>query len=199
MRDVPFVVVDGAVLADAPEAQEILRGFRGVGAPVIDTWATMSPDGLLQIHMDPPAPVPANGDTTLLRDLDAAGIDALLEVVDVDVVAPLLFAELRQLGGALARVAPGAGARATFEGAFALFGVGVPMTSEQADALDRQLTRLVDAMRPWSTGTKYLNFAERGGDASAAYGDGVYERLQAVRSAWDPEERLVASHRIATR
>jgi FAD/FMN-containing dehydrogenase len=199
MRDVPVVVVDGAVLADAPEAQEILRGFRGVGTPIIDTWATMSPAGLLDIHMDPPAPVPASGDTTFLHDLDAAGIDALLEVVDVDVVAPLLFAELRQLGGALDRVAPGAGARATFEGAFALFGVGVPMTSEIAVALDRQLTRLMDAMRPWSTGTKYLNFAERGGDASTAYGDGVYERLQAVRRIWDPEERLVASHRIATR
>jgi hypothetical protein len=158
----------------------------------------MSPRGLLEIHMDPPAPVPASGDTTFLHDLDEAAIDALLEVVDADVVAPLLFAEIRQLGGALGRATPGAGARATFDGAFLLFGVGVPMTADQADALDRQLTRLLDAMRPWSTGTKYLNFAERGGDASDAYGEGVYERLQAIRRAWDPEERLVGSHRIAT-
>jgi hypothetical protein len=197
MRDVPVVVVDGAVLTGAPEAAAILEGFRGVGTPIMDTWATMAPSGLLDIHMDPPAPVPANGDTTLLRDLDAAGIAALLEAVDVDVVAPLLFAELRQLGGALGRVAPGAGARAGFEGAFALFGVGVPMTAEQGVALDAALTRLLAAMAPWSTGTKYLNFAERGGDASAGYGPGVYPRLQAVRRTWDPEERLVASHRIA--
>jgi hypothetical protein len=197
LRDVPVVVVDGGVLADAPEAEAILAGFRGVGTPIMDTWATMPPSGLLDIHMDPPAPVPANGDTTFLHDLDAAGIDALLEAVDADVVAPLLFAELRQLGGALARVAPGAGARASFEGAFALFGVGVPMTPERGVALDAALTRLIGAMAPWSTGTRYINFAERGGDASAGYGPGVYPRLQAVRRAWDPEERFVASHRIA--
>jgi hypothetical protein len=72
------------------------------------------------------------------------------------------------------------------------------MTTEQADALDRRLTLLIDTMRPWSTGTRYLNFAERGGDASTSYGDGVYERLQAIRRTWDPDERFVASHRIAT-
>jgi FAD/FMN-containing dehydrogenase len=198
MRDTPVVVVDGAVLADAPEAEAILSGFRDAGTPIMDTWATISPAGLLEIHMDPPAPVPANGDTAVLRDLDAAAIDALLEVVDVAEVAPLLFAELRQLGGALGRVPDGAGARARFEGSYLLFAVGVPMTSEQAVALDRRLTELIDAMRPWSTGTVYLNFAERGGDASAAYGDGVYERLQAIRRTWDPHERLMASHRIAT-
>ncbi len=62
-------------------------------------------------------------------------------------------------------------------------------------ALDRALARLIGAMGPWTTGTVYPNFAERGGEASAAFGPGVYERLQSVRRAWDPDERLVASHR----
>jgi FAD/FMN-containing dehydrogenase len=198
MRDVPIVVVDGAVLADAPEAEEILCGFRATGTPIVDTWTTMSPAGLLQIHMDPPAPVPANGDTAFLHDLDDAAIDALLAVVDSQVVSPLLFAEVRQLGGALGRVAPGAGARAAFDGEFLLFGVGVPTEPEQARALDARLTELLDAMAPWSTGTKYLNFAERGGEASVAFDDETYVRLQAVRRTWDPDERFVASHRVAT-
>jgi hypothetical protein len=73
------------------------------------------------------------------------------------------------------------------------------MSPADAAALDRKLAGLVDAMRPWSTGTVYLNFAERGGDAANAFGDGVYERLQAVRGAWDPQERFLASHRIRTR
>jgi FAD/FMN-containing dehydrogenase len=196
MRDTPVVVVDGAVLADAPEAQAILEGFRSAGTPIIDTWAPMSPAGLLQIHMDPPAPVPAAGDTAMLRELGAEAIDALIEAAGD--VSPLLFAELRQLGGALGRVAEGAGARACFEGEFLLFAVGVPMSPEQAVALDEALARVIGALRPWATGTVYLNFAERGGDASNAYGAGVYERLQAVRRAWDPQERFLASHPIAT-
>ena len=197
LRDVPVVVVDGAVLADAPEAAAMLAGFRAVGTPIMDTWATMSPAGLLEIHMDPPEPTPALGDTTCLRELDAVAIEALLAAVDPDEVAPLLFAELRQLGGALGRVPDGAGARGAFDGAFLLFGVGVPTDPAVAAALDARLAEMLRAMRPWSDGTKYLNFAERGGDASDAYGDGVYERLRAIRGVWDPEERLVASHRIA--
>ncbi|HEU4974031.1 MAG TPA: FAD-binding oxidoreductase [Baekduia sp.] len=197
LRDVPLVVIDGAVLADVPEAEAILAGFRGVGTPIMDTWAAMPPSGLLAIHMDPPMPVPASGDTTLLDDLDDAAIDTLLAVVDPAVVAPLLFAELRQLGGALGRVPAGAGARSGFDGRFLLFGVGMPMDAEQSRALDERLTAMLDAMSPWSNRMKYLNFAERGGEAAMAFTPEVYERLRAVRGVWDPGERFVASHRIA--
>jgi hypothetical protein len=199
LRDTPVVVVDGAVLAEPREAAGILEPFRRIGTPILDTWETMSPAGLLQIHMDPPAPVPARGDTMQLDDLDDAGIDALLGVVRPDEIAPLLFAELRQMGGALGREAPGAGARATMDGSFCLFGVGVPMSPAQADALDARLTELLAVMRPWATGSFYVNFAERGGSMETAFSAADYARLQAVRRAWDPGEALVPSHRIATR
>ncbi|MDW5595274.1 FAD-binding oxidoreductase [Conexibacter stalactiti] len=198
LRDVPVVVVDGAVLAEPARAAELLAGFRAVGEPLLDTWATIPPKRLIEIHMDPPAPVPADADTTLVGELDEAGLDAFLTAVDPDVVAPLLFAELRQLGGALGRVPEGAGARGRFEGAFTVFAVGVPEGPEHADLLAARIDAVVDAMRPWSTGTAYLNFSDRGGSAEHGYGPGVYERLQAVRRVWDPQERFVGSHRIAT-
>ena len=197
LRDTPIVVIDGAVLADAPQAGAMLAPFRDVGTPMVDTWTTMSPAGLIEIHMDPPGPVPASGDTAILEDLDAAGIDAFLAAIDPDVVTPLLMAELRQLGGALGRTPQGAGARDRFEGAFLLFAAGMPVTPEVTAALHERLAHVVAAMRPWSTGTVYLNFAEGGGEAANAYGDGVYARLREVRGAWDPQERFMASHRIA--
>lgn len=199
MRDTPVVVIDGAVLAAAPGAQALLRGFRDVGAPVIDTWAPMPPAGLIEIHMDPPAPVPADGDTLLLDDLDASAIDAFLAAVEPDTVAPLLFAELRQLGGALSRVPAGAGARGRLEGAFLLFAVGVPASPEHAEAIGRRLDLLLRAMEPSATGIVYLNFAERGGSAARAYDPSTYRRLQDIRRTWDPGELFVASHRVATR
>ena len=51
-------------------------------------------------------------------------------------------------------------------------------------------------MRPWATGTVYMNFAGRGGSAATSYAPADYARLQALRTAWDPEERFVASHRV---
>jgi hypothetical protein len=198
MRDVPVVVVDGAVQADPVRAAELLAPFRTVGAPLLDTWEMIPPKRLIEIHMDPPAPVPADADTTMVRELDEAGLDAFLAASDPDVVSPLLFAELLQLGGALGRVPEGAGARASFEGAFAVLLVGVPEGPEHADRLARRIDDVLDAMRPWSTGTAYLNFGDRGGSAEHGYGPGVYERLQAVRRVWDPHERLIGSHRIAT-
>lgn len=198
LRDTPLVVVDGAVLADAAEAATILAPFRALGTPIVDTWETMSPSGLLQIHMDPPAPVPAIADTAQLGELDAAAIDALLAAVRPEEVSPLLAVELRQLGAALSVAAPGAGARSQFDGAFALFAVGVPMSPDHADALDARLDALLAATRPWQLETVYASWAERGGVMTDTFDGETAARLRAIRSHWDPAELFVASHRIPT-
>jgi len=199
LRDTPVVVVDGAVLADAVPAAAMLAPFRGLGTPIMDTWETMSPAGLLQLHMDPPAPVPALGHTAQLHELDDAAIDTLLAASRPREISPLLFVELRQLGGAVGSVpaGAGAGARASLDGAFSLFAVGMPMSPEGADAIDARLTELVGAMAPWATGQVYANFAERGGSLASAFDMVTYGRLRAARVAWDPQELFVASHRIA--
>lgn len=196
LRDTPVVVVDGAVLAAPHVAGAMLEEFRTVGAPLIDTWAPVSPADLLQLHMDPPMPVPALGDTMNTVELDARGIDAFLAAIRPDEVAPLLMAELRQLGGALGRRPDGAGARATLTGQFALFAVGMPQSPEHAAAINARLDELTAAMQPWSAGSFYLNFADRGGIADGAFDRRTLAHLRAVRRTWDPERRFVASHEI---
>jgi len=159
----------------------------------------MSPAGLVQIHMDPPEPVPGIGDGILLEDLDEAALDAFLAAAEPEVVSPLLLAELRQLGGAAGRVPQDAGARGALEGRFLLFAVGMPMAPGDGEAIDARVEQVLEAMRPWATGTVYLNFAERGGSAADAFPVATYERLRDVRGVWDPGERFVGSHRIAPR
>ncbi len=200
LRDTPIVVVDGAVRAGVHEhADGVLAAFRGIGTPIMDTWGPMSPAGLVQIHMDPPEPVPGIGDGILLEDLDEAALDAFLAAGEPEVVRPLLLAELRQLGGAVARVPAHAGARGALEGSFLLFAVGMPMAPADGEAIHHRVQELLGAMRPWATGTVYLNFAERGGSAESAFPAATYERLRDVRGAWDPGERFVGSHRITPR
>jgi hypothetical protein len=54
------------------------------------------------------------------------------------------------------------------------------------------------SLAPWSAGETYPNFI-LGTDAErlrAAYGPSAFERLQAVRTDWDPEGVLSAGHAI---
>lgn len=199
LRDTPLVVLDGAALDDPEEAQALLAPVRGVGTPMMDTWAPMPPAGLVEIHMDPPQPVPGIGDGILLEELDAAGVEALLTVGRPEEVSPLLMVELRQIGGAVARAPEGAGARSTLEGAFQLFGVGVPMGPEDGERIHARLQELLGALAPWATGTLYVNFAEGERSAERCFPPATYERLRDARAAWDPQERLIASHRIEPR
>lgn len=195
LRDTPLVVLDGA--ATGPDAERLLAGVRGAGTPIMDTWQTTSPAALLHTHMDPPHPVPAISGTALLSQINPDTIDALLAVVDETQVAPLLVCELRQLGGQVGRYPIGAGATARIDAQFALFAVGAPMGGpEHAAAISERLQQLVTALVPWSTGQTYLSFAEQGGSAEPSFPPATLERLRAVRRAWDPAERFVASHRI---
>ena len=198
IRDTPVVVLDGAVTGDDREADAAtLDVLRRAGTPIMDTWAPMSPAGLVQIHMDPPQPVPGIGHGILLEDLDAAAADAFLEAGDPEVVSPLLMVELRHTEGAIARAPQGGGARSALEGRYSFFAVGMPMDPSAAEAIEAKVEGLLRALAPAATGTVYLNFADRGGPAESAYPAEVYARLRELRGVWDPAERFVGSHRIA--
>ena len=61
----------------------------------------------------------------------------------------------------------------------------------QLDA--HQFTR---ALEPWSTGRSYLNFAENEVDARTGYTESAWLQLKGIRSAYDPDDRFVANHRV---
>jgi hypothetical protein len=73
------------------------------------------------------------------------------------------------------------------------------MGPEDGERIHARLQEVLEAMRPWATGTVYANFSERGGSAAPCFPPESYERLRAARAVWDPQERFVASHRIEPR
>ena len=103
LRDVPVVVVDGAVLADAPEAAAMLPASGSSARPIMDTWATMSPRRPAG-HPHGPARAGARqrGHDAAARPRRRGPSTRCWRPSTPSGVAPLLFAELRQLGGALA-------------------------------------------------------------------------------------------------
>jgi FAD/FMN-containing dehydrogenase len=197
LRDVPVVTIDGVVCEDLAGAEALVAPLRRLAPAMIDHWGPASPVDVLRVHAEPEEPTPALGDHLLLEDLDERAVDALLAVAGAGSGSPLVQVELRQLGGALARPPAGGGARSALEGAFALFALGVPMDADGAAAIDAHLRLLVDALAPWSTGTVYLNFAERGRAAERGFAAGDLERLRRLRAAWDPGELFASAHPIA--
>jgi len=196
LRGVPVLAIDG-VAVDEADGRELLRELRAAAEPMIDGWGAMPAAAALRIHGDPEEPVPAVSGHALLGELDDQAIATLLAFAGHGADTSLLFAELRQLGGALASAPGEAGARGRLEGRFALFAVGMPMAPGTDAAIEREIARLRSALAPWDTGRTYLNFAEQGGSAKRGFDPSSYRRLGELRAAWDPHERFVSSHRIA--
>ena len=195
LRGRRLVVVDGAVLADDERAAEILAALRAL-RPELDTFARVPASSLVRLHMDPEGPTPAVSASTVLADLPDPAIESFLALTGPGSGSTLLAAELRQLGGALARPAEDAGALPMLEGRFVLFGVAVAMTPELAARGHADAVALVDALASYSSGRDYLNFAESPVDVRRSFPAEVWQRLQGTRSALDPDGRLLANHQI---
>ena len=191
LRGVPTVCVDGVAL-DAPEGARLERLLRSVAEPIMGGFGPMPSAAVVRLHGDPEEPVPAIGDGILLEQLDAWAIEAFLRVAGEG--SPLLAAELRHLGGALAAPPAGAGARGHLEGKFLMFGVGIPDAPAPAAELDAYLDVYLGAMAPWATGTRFTSFAERRRSLATCVPDEALARLARIRAAVDPDEVLVPSH-----
>jgi hypothetical protein len=155
---------------------------------------------LSRLHADPEQPTPGLVDQTLLGELPEAGLDALLAAAGPGTGSPLMIVELRQLGGALARPAPGAGALATLDGSFALLGGGIAATPEMATEQEGAMTALFHGVRAWHTGRGYANFAESyPTDTRTFFPPEVYQRLERVKREVDPDGMFLANHPIPAR
>jgi FAD/FMN-containing dehydrogenase len=197
LRGRDLAVVELAYLGDAEHGEHLLRPLLELG-PELSTVATMPAAGLARLHADPEGPTPGVGDGMLLDSLPADAVAALVEVAGPGSGSPFLSLEIRHLGGALARPAPGAGALSHLDGEFALYAVGVPFDGEQAHLLDRHLDTLTRRMAPWGRNRAYLNFAERPNQAAAAFDGDVHDRLQAIRTRVDPGQLFRANQPIAS-
>jgi FAD/FMN-containing dehydrogenase len=188
-----LAVVDGAFTGAQADGEALFAALRATG-PEIDTFAPAGPEFLARLHMDPEEPVPGISEHLMLDELPDEAAATFAELASTP--SPVLFYELRQLGGALAREAEGAGALASLPGQYAMF-VGAMAVPELLDAITAGLEWIMRAMAPWDAGRRYLNFAESPGtDTRVAYPRDTYARLRQVRAAVDPGGLFQANHEI---
>ena len=195
LRGNAFALVEAVYTGDAAEGEALVAPLRELG-PAMDTFRVMPARELSSLHMDPPGPVPGVGDGRLLGPIDRDAISALVASAGAESGSSLLSVELRQMGGALDRSAPGDGA-ATFAGTgAALFAVGMAMTPEMYAASERDAHRVIEALSPWDSGRDYMNFRESRSNGERLFSGDRFERLLAVKQRVDPDDRFRSNHPV---
>jgi FAD/FMN-containing dehydrogenase len=194
VRGRSFALVFGAFLGSESEGRALLRPLRDLN-PVMDTFAVVPPAALGDMAMDPEDPLPYVSVSALLSDLPSAAVDELVAAAGPGSGSPLAMVELRQLGGALERRSPGAGARATLPGTFVLFALGVAEDEASAATATTYLDSVERAVLPYHSG-HYPNFVEKPADASGFFDADTWARLRLVKALYDPADLFKGNHHI---
>jgi hypothetical protein len=184
-------VLDGVFAGPDDDAERSLAALRKL-APEVDTWGPCSPAQLDGLHLDPPGPLPGVGTSMLLDDPDR---DALARfVAAVPSSGPLIFGELRHMGGALAHAPTDAGAVGSLPGRFNMSAIadGTPADPAVQPALDA----LDNAMRPAATGAMVPTLVERPTDPAELWAPDVLARLRRIRAEVDPDGLMLACHPV---
>ncbi len=192
VRGQSFVLVEAIYSGDPVDGEHWLAPLRELG-PVMDTVKTIPMPELSHLHMDPEGPAPGVGDGAMLTAFDQDAIDAF---VANTVGAPLLSAEVRHLGGAVARPKAEHGALSHFEHDYLTFAVGMAPVPQAAAAVHGALERLFAALEPWTAEQTYSNFAERSRKPGSFHGEAAYHRLRRIKRQVDPENVIRANHEL---
>ena len=192
LRGRAFVLVELAFTGTAADGDGLVRPLRDLG-PEFDTVGIMPAKDLSLVNLDPADPLPYSGEGVLLTDLGPEAIDRMVEAF---VGSPLLHLEVRQLGGAAAIHSPDHGVLDAIDQPFICFSFGLTFDPAALEAVDRQVRLLLEAIRPWDSGRRYLNFAESRTDPRSIYPVESYERLRRAKARYDPAGMFVANHPV---
>ena len=112
LRGRKLVMIDAVVLGDPETGARVLAPLRAL-QPEIDTFAEMPARRHRPPAAGPEEPTAVYASSILVAGFPAGAVDALVEAAGPESGSNLLFVELRQLGGALARPVARAAARWT--------------------------------------------------------------------------------------
>ncbi len=190
-----LVVIDGAVLEDDDRAAEVLAPLRAL-APEMDTFARIPAPALLDVHMDPPVPTPAVAGHSMLDEVPEEAVEALLAQVGPGTASGLLFAEIRHLGGAIARPASDGGVLSHLPGDYALHSIAVAPVPEAVVAGRAACAAVDRALAPWSREGLAATFTDNRVDTRSLYAGQDWARLSELRATYDPRRRFLANHPV---
>jgi hypothetical protein len=118
-------------------------------------------------------------------------------MVQAFVGSPLLHVEVRHLGGAAAITSPEHGVLDSIDQPFVVFTFGLAPDADAVAAVDDHVRLVLEALRPWDSGRRYLNFAESRVDPRSIYPVASYGRLERAKARYDPTGMFLANHPVS--
>lgn len=189
LRGRQLVMIDAVALGDAEAGARALAPLRAL-RPEIDTFEQVPAAGIAHLQLDPQEPTAVYANSVLVHGLPADAVDALDAAAGPGSGSNLLFVELRQLGGALARPAPRGGALDHLTGAFLVLGVGLDVGTGWS-AVRQDALRVLESLAPWTSSASYLSMAYEAA-ARRGWSAASYDRLLRIRRSVDPNGLFVA-------
>ncbi len=169
------------------QAQSLLAPLRAIEDPLLDTWQACSPREAALAQLAPNEPAPLVGEHLLLGELGDRGAAAFLDVTGPGSGSPLVSAELRHLGGALAVADDAGGAFGQLNAAYAYLGVAVPDGPDGAAEIEKHCAVVRAALAPWDTGRTAPTLVESGSQPQAHLDPDLIEAVDRVRLRVDPD------------
>jgi FAD/FMN-containing dehydrogenase len=195
----PLVAIIPVHSGSLEDGERAVRPLRGLGEPVADLIGPM-PYVAMQSLIDPLWGPGAHSymKAGWMGGLDDAAIDTLVRYRD-DVTSPKTEIHVHHMGGAVARVPADATAFGDRGAPFLLNVLASTFTADGYDDAVSWAQDLYGAMEPALTGGTYVNFLSNEGEERVrdAYGQAKYDRLVALKDAYDPTNLFRLNQNIA--
>jgi FAD/FMN-containing dehydrogenase len=187
LRGRSFVNVAATYLGSAQMAEILLWSLRDAAPVEMDLMQAITPSGLDAVAAEPTEPMPAIEHSMLLTGLDDEAIDDLCAAVTDPRTCPLMFVQIRGLGGAFADDSTAGGAVRPVTEPFQVFSLGVPAVPELAAAIPHAFAAVDAALGRLASGRRMPNFIGEGQDDATGYDAERLARLQATKRERDPK------------
>jgi hypothetical protein len=186
IRGRAFVSVDMTFLGSETEANRLLSRLRQLPAQVIDTIGIVPLSELGGIAAEPVDPMPTQEYSELLRGLDDATLDRLVDVAGADADVPLTVVQIRHLGGALARATSEEGPNGAIPEEYSVFCLGVPVAPGLPEAIEAAFGEVRTALGGQRSGRALFNFLGAESDLGSTFSEAARARLREIKATVDP-------------
>jgi FAD/FMN-containing dehydrogenase len=192
------VIVRAAFAGAAAGGAALIQPWLDWRSPMSNTFHEMPFTEIGTINNDPVDPRAVHASNEMFDRLSDDAIDVIVRYT-TNSRSPLVFSELRQAGGAIARVNPDANAIGNRDALFYFQTSGLSPTPEARAAIQSYIRQYKDELRPYLRGGVYLNFmmgTEARDRTKDAYLPTAYQRLIALKAKYDPDNLFRFSYQL---